>query len=239
MKKVIVTIIAVLFCAVSMAQNLQVHYDFGKNLYSNAQADRASVTLTFEQFAPDKLGSWFYFIDLDIKDKGMSGAYTEISREFTLIKKLPFAAHIEYNGGINLAGSFQNAALAGIVYNGNTKDYSKTWSAQILYKQYFGNGRNKPISCVQFTGVWGMNLLQNKLTFSGFVDIWNGYIPEWDAQGQKRGWILLAEPQLWYNWNKRFSIGTEVEISNNFIYRTNNNTNTFFINPTLAIKYNF
>lgn len=239
MKKVLV-IMEVLFCCLAMkAQNLQVHYDFGKHIFPSSQNDRAQVTLTFEHFVPDALGSWFYFIDLDIKDKGMSGAYAEISREFSLSKKLPLSAHIEYNGGINLAGSFQNVALAGIAYNGNTKDFSKIWSIKVLYKQCFGNGKNRPVSGVQFTGVWETHFFNRKLTFSGFVDIWNGYIPEWDAQGQKQGWVILTEPQLWYNFNKHFSLGTEVELSNNFIYRTNDSKQTFLVNPTLAVKYNF
>ena len=35
-----------------------------------------------------------------------------------------------------------------------------------------------------------------------------------------------------------FSVGSEVEISNNFIYNTYDDK-TFFINPTVALKWNF
>ena len=37
---------------------------------------------------------------------------------------------------------------------------------------------------------------------------------------------------------QHLSIGTEVEISNNFIYNTYND-DSFFINPTLALKWQF
>ena len=117
------------------AQNIQVHYDFGRHLYSSEQSDRQKLTVTYETFKADKLGSWFYFVDVDLRNEGASGAYTEVSREFNLGTNSPFAAHIEFDGGLNLYGSFQNAILVGPAYNGHSADYSKTWSLQLLYKQ--------------------------------------------------------------------------------------------------------
>ena len=37
------------------AQNVQLHYDFGRNIYSNEEAGRPKVTLTLEQFK-----EWFF-----------------------------------------------------------------------------------------------------------------------------------------------------------------------------------
>lgn len=76
------------------AQNLQLHYDFGK--------DRGYLTSTLEMFRPDKLGSTFFFVDMNYDVNGQKGvnlAYWEIAREFN-ISKTPLAAHIEYNGGL-------------------------------------------------------------------------------------------------------------------------------------------
>ena len=50
--------------------------------------------------------------------------------------------------------------------------------------------------------------------------------------------VILTEPQFWYNFTPHFSVGSEVEISNNFIYNTYDDK-TFFINPTVALKWNF
>ena len=69
------------------------------------------------------------------------------------------------------------------------------------------------------------------LRFSGFVDFW----------GQKQGdleWVLLSEPQLWYNIGSlfncpNFNIGGEVEISNNFTQEG------FMVNPCLGVKWDF
>ena len=74
------------------AQNIQVHYDFGRHLYSSEQSDRQKLTVTYETFKADKLGSWFYFVDVDLRNEGASGAYTEVSREFNLGSQSPFAA---------------------------------------------------------------------------------------------------------------------------------------------------
>lgn len=237
MKKYILS----LFSLVSMsmaAQNIQVHYDFGRHLYSSSENDRQRVTITYETFKADNLGSWFYFVDVDLRNHGASGGYMELSREFNLSKQSPFAAHMEFNGGLNLYGSFQNAVLVGPAYNGHTADFSKTWSLQLLYRQTFKGNDMKAQAGFQLTGVWGINFGGGKWTFSGYADLWNGYIPKWDADGQKKGLAFCTEPQLWYNINKSISVGTEWEISNNFIYRTDDSTNSFFLNPTLAVKFN-
>lgn len=238
MKKTLITILAALATFASQAQNIQVHYDFGRTFYSSEQPDRQKVTITLEQFKADRLGSWYYFVDVDVKSAGATGGYTEISREFNFKQNSPFAAHIEFNGGLNLAGSFQNAALAGVAYNWHNSDFTRTWSLQALYKQHFKSGDLKAVEGFQLTTVWGMEFLNRKLTFSGFIDLWNGYIPSWKADGrQKKGLIFATEPQLWYNFSKHFSAGTEVEISNNFIYHSASTTTTFYVNPTLAVKF--
>ena len=85
--------------------------------------------------------------------------------------------------------------------------------------------------------------IRNKMFDFSEISSWlhgflTGYIPEWDADGQKKGLVILAEPQLWYNITKNFSVGTEFEISNNFIYPTCETTKTFYFNPTLGVKFN-
>lgn len=230
MKKIL-SIVAMLIGLSANAQNLQLHYDFGHHIYNDDESDRQSVTATFEQFKADKLGSWYYFIDLDLDNKGMKAAYTEISREFNFYKpceKGAFAAHVEYDGGLSRGFSYQQAGLLGAAWNGHNADFSKTYSLQVMYKQFFGNKIYDAYSSFQITGVWGLNFCKDKLTFSGFFDIWS-------EKANDRYLVFLSEPQLWYNFNKKFSAGTEVELSYNFPY----NNKKFFVNPTLAVKYNF
>ena len=158
-------LLSVLFVAVATtyAQNIQLHYDFGRHLYHHEEGERQQVTATFEQFSADKLGSWYYFVDLDINQHGMAGAYTEVSREFNVNKK-GFAAHIEYDRGLNLGTSFQTSALIGPAWNGHNEDFSTTYSVQLLYKQFFGQNGNKAYSSAQLTGVWGTTFAKGKCT---------------------------------------------------------------------------
>ena len=235
MKKIFcLALMAVAAMGVS-AQNIQVHYDFGRNIYPDQEDGRQKVTVTLEQFKADQWGSWYYFVDVDMTNKFTEGAYTEISREFNIGKK-GFAAHVEYDGGLTKSNSFQQAALLGGAYNGHNADFSKTWSVQLMYKRFFKSYENSSAyNSVQLTGVWGLNFANKKCTFSGFVDFWRG--ENADGKGQL---VILSEPQFWYNVTDHFSVGGEVEISNNFIYNMKKDDDkSFFVNPTLAVKWNF
>ena len=228
MKKVFFIAMAFVAAISTNAQNIQLHYDFGRHLYSDEEGGRQDMTVTLEQFKADKWGSWFYFVDIDFSSKFTEGAYTEISREFNLGKQSPFAAHIEYNGGLNRFGSFQQSALFGPAWNGHSADFSKTYSVQLMYKQFFKSYDNtKAYASCQLTGVWSTTFAHKACTFSGFIDLWRGEKAE-NGHGQL---VLLSEPQFWYNFNSikglentNLSIGTEV---------------SFFINPTLAMKWTF
>src|SRR5690606_3383739 len=76
------------------AQNIQLLYNTGEN--------QNNLTSTVEMFRPDKLGNTFFFIDFSYgagEVEGVSSAYWEIARAFTIAKS-PVAFHAEYNGGL-------------------------------------------------------------------------------------------------------------------------------------------
>ena len=235
MKKSILLSLLAFMALSASSQNIQLHYDFGRNLYPDEESTRQKVTVTLEQFKADNGGSWYYFLEVDLSRKETLGAYTEISREIDFTKKLPFALHVEYDGGLgSRSGSYQQAALAGIAYNGNTPNFTATWSLQLLYKRFFKNyDFNSAYHSMQLTGVWGVHFFDRKMSFSGFIDFWRGQ--KANGHGQL---VILSEPQLWYNFTNHLSVGTEVEVSSNFIYNTVNDK-TFFVNPTIAVKWIF
>ena len=107
---------------------------------------------------------------------------------------------------------------------------------QALYKQYFKSYDNThSYASAQLTGVWSTTFANKRLTFSGFIDLWRG--EKANGHGQL---VVLSEPQLWYNFTPHFSVGTEWEFSNNFVYNTDPTSDkTFFWNPTLGVKWNF
>ena len=194
MKKIISALfLCMLFSAVPelQAQNIQLHYDFGRSLYDKDLKGRPLLTSTVEKFHPDNWGSTYFFIDMDYTSEGVASAYWEIARELKFWKG-PFSAHLEYNGG-----------------------------------------KHPSPNNFQLTGTWYMNFCKDLLTFSGFADWWR----EETKYGKT---IFLSEPQFWVNLNRikgvnknfNLSVGSEVELSNNFGGRDG-----FYVIPTLALKW--
>lgn len=234
MKRKYLVVLLLLIMNGTFAQNVQLHYDFGK--------DRNYLTSTVEMFKPDKWGSTFFFVDMDYnvgEVKGVSMAYWEIARSINLGKG-PLAAHLEYNGGFgqyytpDYFGAYQinDSWLAGIDYNYNNEEFTRGFTLQLLYKYI----RDKHDASFQLTGVWYMHLLNKKLTFSGFADFWREdsyFITEVDMVEVTK-YVFQSEPQLWYNFTENFSLGTEMEIGYNFVP-----VKGFRVNPTLGAKWEF
>jgi hypothetical protein len=226
MKKILLFFSFMAFIAAVNAQNIQAHYDFGK--------DRKLITTTVEMFKPDKFGSTFFFIDMDYSsdardvDNGLSLAYWEIARAFKWNETQKVMPRVEYNGGVlKLDGidtpfiPIENCFLAGIENTWASADFSKILTLQANYKYI----QDKEDAAFQLTAVWTVQMLQNKLTFTGFADFWKEEM-FWGTD-----YRFLSEPQLWYNFAKNFSLGTEIELSNNFV------GDEFAVKPTVAIKW--
>ncbi|MGE5402898.1 MAG: DUF5020 family protein [Ignavibacteriales bacterium] len=225
MKKLL--LLAVFFTLVSSAfsQNLQLHYDMGK--------DRKYFTSTIEMFKPDEYGSTFFFVDMDYNrggNKSVSLAYWEIARYVSLPFVKGLSATVQYNDGmiynkdINMDFPLGHVWLAGLSYPINLGFV--TLNTDFLYRaDYLSESKAN----AQITTTWFVPFFEGKLTFTGFMDVWS------TKQAGKNQVVLLTEPQLWYNvWN-HLSVGSEVEISNNFIPLKN----SVQVNPTIAAKWNF
>ena len=243
-------LVASAFCMAlgAVAQNVQVHYDLGKSLYKDL-SNRMDVTTTVEMFKADKWGSTYLFTDIDYKSDGVLGAYWEVARELNVSKNKQWAAHVEYNGGSTTGQTagwysgnrYQHAVLLGGAWNWHNGDFSKTFSVQVMYKYYFKNGHTgaHPFNGFQLTEVWGVNFAHKLCTFSGFCDLW--YDPTVNGK-----LIVLSEPQFWINLNTQkgwdginLSIGSECELSNNFVWNEKGKNNKFYAIPTIAAKWTF
>lgn len=214
----LITLFVMFITMTLSAQNFQLHRDFERNHF----------TTTFTMFKMDKLGNTFMFVDFDYNaTSGISGGYYEIARVLKS-EKMPVGLHVEFNGGLGtfeaepFDGGFtiNNAWIVGANYSkGNAKSGFSTY---VGYKAIKDAGEAN----FQITGTWYLNFADNKMTFSGFADLWTD-------NGLSDETIFLAEPQLWYHLNKSFSIGGEIELSNNFA-----GVLEFKTRPTLAIKWN-
>jgi hypothetical protein len=226
MKKILLLLAVAAFGYASRAQNIQLHYDFGEN--------RKLFTSTVEMFKPDKFGSTFFFIDMDYSsdarniNNGLSLAYWEIARAFKWNENQKFMPRVEYNGGVfKLDGketpfiSIENAYLAGIERTWASTDFSKILTLQANYKYI----QDKENAAFQLTAVWTLQMLKGKLSFLGFADFWK------EEMFWGTSYRFLSEPQLWYNFSRKFSVGSEIELSNNFVGPE------FAVKPTIALKW--
>lgn len=218
---------ALLLCGALQAQNVQVHYDFGRAT-NDKLGSRPLWTTTVEMFKPDKWGSTFFFVDMDYKSDGVASAYWEISRELKFWKG-PISAHLEYNGGLPFV---KNAYLAGPTYSYNNARFTRGFTLSALYK--YIQKANEPNN-FQLTATWYLHFADGKCSFMGFADWWR----EPSAVGD---FVFLSEPQFWVNLNRfkgvdekfNLSLGSEVEVSYDFAGRDG-----LFVIPTLAMKWSF
>ncbi|GAB1358388.1 DUF5020 family protein [Porphyromonadaceae bacterium] len=228
MKKSLLAILIMSIAFGVNAQNLQLHYDFRGNI-EGKDASANILTGTFEFLKNDQRGSTFMFVDFDFHFNGdnIGLMYMELSRT-QKFGKLPVMGHIEYNGGIMKGLFIPHAYLAGAAYDKVVGPfYLKTYLAYKL------NQFNKVSHDMQWTVVWDGTLLNDRLSINGFFDIWSQNMDRNHGVGGK-DCVLLAEPQFWYNViPKTFSVGTEIELSNNF-YGPG-----FKCYPTAAVKYIF
>ncbi|WP_340111760.1 DUF5020 family protein [Maribellus mangrovi] len=230
MKRILLLFSFVTLITSLSAQNIQLHYDLGEG--------RKFFTSTVEMFRPDKYGSTFFFIDMDYSsdernvDNGISLGYWEIARAFKWNETQMIMPRVEYNGGVfKLDGDLpwvpiENCWLAGVEHSWASADFSKIFTLQGNYKYI----KDKEDASFQITAVWTIQMLENKLTFTGFADFWK---EEMNWGTSTTDFRLLTEPQLWYNFNSHFAVGSEVEIGSNFVGDKVN------VCPTLAIKATF
>lgn len=239
MKKILLSALLWMATIPMFAQlNVQLHYDFADALYGKELSNRPHWTATIENFKADKWGSTYFFVDLDFGGNTMKSAYAEISREFKLGTS-PFAAHIEYNGGLSGGGSYNDAYLAGAAWNWANQDFSKTFSFQVLYK-YLARQVVGSKHSWQLTTVWGIHFAKGLCTFSGYADLWHD-------NSVKGNLVLSSEPQFWFNLNALesvpddflLSLGTEVELTKSLVWPTDGLNDRFYAIPTLAAKWTF
>lgn len=229
-KKAFLPLALIFVASMASAQNVQLHYDFGK--------ERQFLTSTVEMFKPDDWGSTFFFIDMDYDVEDVSGislAYWEIARDFQFWDA-PFTLHAEFNGGLGQfaitdttkgAYNINNMWLGGLTYSFNSKDFSKGITLQAMYKYI----RDKSHPSYQLTAIWYVHMLDKKLSFLGFADFWR---EDNVIDDEKTEYVFLSEPQLWYNFTQHLSVGSEVEFGYNF-----GNIKGFKIMPTVGARWNF
>jgi hypothetical protein len=189
-------------------------------------------------FKPDSLGSTFWFIDLDFNGSHHEPnlAYLEIARDLKFWK-VPVALHVEYNGGMlysSRVGAF-NTAFSNIGIVGVSGQFQVGHFSLGSYIGYRFDDAAREGAGYQWTATWFSMLWNNRITLSGFMDVWtqDQLDASWQPDGKKV--VVITEPQIWYNITPAIAAGGEIEISHNFIPGSKK-IEAF---PTLGAKFTF
>lgn len=240
--------LALLSATAVKAQNIQLHYDFGRHLYPESQAGRPYTTLTVEQQSVDKFGDTFYFVDMAFQSQGAVSANWKFLRNLKFWRG-PLSWHVRYDGGIRLlntnvsdptpraAVSMRDAFFTGLTYTYLRPDRKLMLSFTPSYK--YIKGHHKPHNW-ELVSVWKYAPGNGVFSATGFISFWQEE-HTWRPTGKTTQFKLMTQPQFWLNLNKlkgvspdfKLSVGTEVRISNNI------EANNLFVVPTLALKWNF
>lgn len=229
-RKILLTLLLFSSLGALRAQNLQLHFDPRNAFYGDEVSTENYLTATFEMFKPDQWGSTFMFVDFDLNNskKNIGLVYAEIAREFK-IGDFPLMPHLEFNGGLGNGFSIPSSYMAGFGYPFQLGNFFM--STYVAYKL---NAFQEVSNDAQWTVTWNATVADGKLSLAGFLDLWSENKDHTGAESGKK-LIMLSEPQLWYNFTPNFALGTEVELSYNFVVGPNH----FYAIPTLATKWNF
>ena len=197
MKKLILTMAIIFAAMVSNAQNFQFLYGYGNGEPVNF--------ITLEIYKPLDGGDFYYFTDFKLNFGGYFESYTEVSK-YWKIGKNGYSVTTQYNMGTfvddDLAYRINPVYLGGIQKAVEIDGWIFTFDLLYRYDDYTSQ------SGVQVTYIylkeWG------NWTLSGYLDVWNSgvYDPEQTAT------VAVFEPQLFYSFTKRWSVGVEARVSN-------------------------
>ncbi|HKK59853.1 MAG TPA: DUF5020 family protein [Salinivirga sp.] len=237
MKKILLLSVSLFSLAVLSGQNLQLHYDFTDANSENIKG-RNYMTATFEMFKPDSVGSTFWFIDIDFSGPHSEPAlaYVEFMRDLKFWD-FPVALHAEYNGGLihNIDNSNFGSPLEHIGIVGPSAAFSFAGIGFSTYAGFRFGHKPEEGPDFQWTFTWFKNLADNKISLTGFFDIWTQDDYNAPAQPDGKKLVIITEPQIWYNIAPWLSAGGEIEISHNFIP----GSKKLEVFPTLGAKYTF
>ena len=210
-------------------QNIQLHYDGTRGMRSNSPP-RNYLTATLDFYKTDDHGSFWWFVDFDFDDDNEIGlAYVEIARD-QKIGRFPLQAHFEFNGGLVSNETMSNSYHIGVMYPYGFKELY--FDVALMYSYTTGSEKHNDM---KFALNWSADIFEDKVSIIGFFNLWSQDAAMNSSMKTGKNLCILSEPQFWYNLNRSFSIGSEIEFSYNFLYDVRN----IQVYPTLAVRYFF
>jgi hypothetical protein len=110
-----------------------------------------------------------------------------------------------------------------------------SWASTFLAYRY--TNFDRPSHDLIYSFWWGKEVYR-KISVTAYFVLWttnrnHGDVWTQDLRGKE--FSGLGEPQIWYNFNKLFAIGSEIKL----YYHVYAYADPLLIYPTIAIKYDF
>ena len=243
MKRLLFLPLALMAITTLSAQELQLHYDPRHTLDPSHNAHNYP-SLFFQYFKNQdsgksfiKPGSFLLQAKADFQGAGhnISQAYIQVSQSIRCWKP-PVFLSLQYSGGLGITEPKQysyyinNTFSIGLAYPFQWKG---AWLSAVLNYKYILYA--KPTHDPLFTLYWWSGYFHYKVEFAGDFSVWTENKDHGDvytAGHRGKRFFFFAEPQLWYNIDKTFSLGTRIDM----YYHINTPDDRFQVYPTAAVR---
>jgi hypothetical protein len=243
MKQYVLVLTIMLLTLPIAAQNLQFHYDL-RHTVSPTQNPHNFPTLYFEYFKKQdsghsfvKPGSFLLKTEADLfgSNNNIGKFFLQVSQSFRFWKPKIFLS-LQYSGGGGITEPKQYSYYIANTFSAGAEcpfQWKAIFFTAQLYYRYVPYQR--PSQDFLYTLYWWKGLLNYRLEVAGDFSIWTENKDHGDGTTpgpNAKRFFFFAEPQIWYNINKKISIGSKV----NLFYHVNTPAGLLQIAPTLAIK---
>lgn len=232
-----------LFVLQAFSQTLQLHYDL-RHTIDPVHNGRNFPTLFFEYFKSQtdtssfiKPGAFLFKMEADLQgDKNNVGkAYLQTSQSFRLWKPKVLVS-VQYSGGLGVTQPKQYS-----YYIGNSlgigPSYSYRWLGAYLSTAlyYTHNFLTKSSNDMMLSFYWWKGFFNYRMEFAGDFELYTlnknqGDDFTRDLKGKTVS--FFGEPQVWFNLNKSFAIGSKQLL----YYHVTTAENIFYVYPSVAVK---
>ncbi len=234
-----ILILACFLSSPAFSQSLQLHYDF-RHSFDPLRNARNFPSLVFDEWKSQDYGSFDFKAQADLSgDRNNIGqVYIQAQQSLKFWKPAVYL-FMQYSGGIGVADPglygyhIPSAFSFGLSY---LFLWEGAWFSPSLVYQF--TDFERPSHDPMYSLYWGKDFLNGMFAFKGDFEIWTLNRNHGDASttGLSGKRILFyAEPQIWINITKQFSVGTKI----NVYYHVVTSENLLLAYPTAAVAYMF
>jgi len=209
MKKLIILLVTIstlgISCVNAQMLNTQFHYETGSFDVGGQKIKRNNFRYNIQMLNRDKLGTYYWSIDMKYSvEDSATFAQLQLFRTFKLPKMKYLQVAVGHAGIVGLNGYY----FAGIHH---PLKFGKLTLLPLLLYQYNKIAQSPDI---RFMTGYSASLFNDKISIFGFA---NAFTSDKYNAGEVDGKTVVASlaPQIFYNLNKTFAIGTQIDASVN------------------------